>query len=92
MHRDPPSDAQFADCVLISASGEKFYTYKGLLFKRSNVFKDMFENCGNRDAHLWAFELKLSDTFEEIEAATTYIHDTDEFLVKGPMQTAVGHA
>lgn len=74
---------EFGDTVLISSLGERFYTYKGLLFKRSNVFKDMFEQCGKPasgdGAKSGVFELKLPDVSAEIEAATTYIHDTDEF-------------
>lgn len=76
-------DPAFADTVLVSRSGDRYKTYKGLLFKQSATFKDMLENCD--DASLspvsthGAFELKLPDASAAIAVATAYIHDSDAF-------------
>lgn len=71
------------DCALISESGEKYWTYKGLLCKHSQVFKDMFECCdkpaSSAAPESGPIELKLTDASAHIEAATTYMNNSDAF-------------
>ncbi len=71
----------FSDCVLISNSGERYCTYKGLLVMQSNVFKDMFESCDKpaSSAPTEPFDLQLPDASALVEAITAYIQNPDIF-------------
>jgi hypothetical protein len=83
---EDPTDTQSTRFVLISSTGERYPTSRGLLCEHSKVLDDMFQICGepvsSAAVDTAAAEVQLPDTSAMIDATVRYLDDSEDFLLK----------